>query len=65
MARALSMTPDAIRKRAQRAQYKALEQQGKDWDARNPDACPDCKGRPGKADYADEGGGDHAPWCKA
>lgn len=64
MAKPLSMHPDAIRKREQRAQFKALEQVGKDWHARNPNACPDCSGRPGHEDYKDDGGGEHAPWCK-
>lgn len=45
-----------------REKMKRLEQIGKEWDARNPDACPRCKCRPGHGDAED--GSDHESFCE-
>lgn len=47
--------------KATRQRYAQLEELGREWDRRNPDACPDCKCRPGKGDS--EQGTDHETFC--
>lgn len=44
-----------------RQRYAHLEQLGREWCRRNPDACPECKCRPGEGDS--EQGTDHEVFC--
>ena len=57
------MTREAERRAAERERYRTLDAIGAEWDRRNPDACPDCKCRPGKGDAEDAS--DHETWCRA
>jgi len=45
-----------------RERYRELKQRQKDWEAANPDHCPECFCRPGKGD-AEDGVSDHETFC--
>lgn len=52
---------EKARRKAERARYKLLTDIGEQWNALNPNHCPECYCRPGKGDAQD--GSDHEVYC--